>query len=65
MKRTAILFALGLQTALASSAGAFTLTVIGGTGGGTYGAGEVVQITATPPSAEYRFDHCSGDIASI
>ncbi len=65
MKRTAILFALGLQTALASSAGAFTLTVIGGTGGGTYGAGEVVQITATPPSAEYRFDHWSGDIASI
>ena len=42
-----------------------TLTVINGTGDGTYYFGEVVDIVADPPSPNYRFDRWTGDTATV
>jgi hypothetical protein len=43
----------------------FTLTVNNGTGGGDYGAGEVIEIIANDPQPGYLFDKWTGDVTNI
>jgi len=49
----------------ANYASSHTLTVNSGSGGGVYGAGAVVAISANPASSGYNFQEWSGDTSAV